>query len=128
MGKKNFSLSEVIYWNFFLNFLNISEDRLKWLSLWYIYQISPQDLQACIEQDFPVGSELTPLEREREAHQAFADVRCQVYIGRQEYFTQIDEKLEAGIGEPMVLLGESGIYIMSRKLILGKSGIHIVIL
>lgn len=51
-----------------------------------------------------------------------------MYIGRQEYFTQIDEKLEAGIGEPMVLLGESGMYIMSHKLIMGKSGIHIVIL
>lgn len=51
-----------------------------------------------------------------------------MYIGRQEYFTQIDEKLEAGIGEPMVLLGESGMFVISRKLIMGKSGIHIVIL
>ncbi|KAJ8300745.1 hypothetical protein KUTeg_022264 [Tegillarca granosa] len=67
-----------------------------------------KDLQWCVEQDFPAGTELTPLEREREAHQAFADARCRVYIGRQEYFVSIDENLKKGSNQPFVLLGESG--------------------
>ncbi|XP_061175870.1 uncharacterized protein LOC133184810 [Saccostrea echinata] len=73
-----------------------------------VSQMIKEDLQVCIDEDFPIGSELTPLEREREAHQAFADVRCQVYIGREEYFTEIDSNMEKGINQPMVLLGESG--------------------
>ena len=61
-----------------------------------------------IDQDFPKGTELTPLERERDAHNAFAEIRCQVYIGREEYFTTIMERVEKENTQPLVLLGESG--------------------
>lgn len=67
-----------------------------------------QDLEWCIEQDFPRGTELTPLEREKEAHIAFADVRRRVYIGRGEYFAQIDNFMMTHQKEPLVILGESG--------------------
>ncbi|KAK3101549.1 hypothetical protein FSP39_004391 [Pinctada imbricata] len=67
-----------------------------------------KDLMWSIDQDFPIGTELTPLEREREAHEAFAEVRCQVYIGREEYFTTITENMEKKLKQPFVLLGESG--------------------
>jgi len=74
------------------------------------YSLSPslQDLSWCVDQDFPPGTELTPLEREREAHQAFADARRRVYIGREEYFTQIDDYMAKRNTQPLVLLGESG--------------------
>lgn len=62
---------------------------------------------------FPKGTELTKLELQREAHEAFASVRCQVYIGRQEYFTEINKHREEGINQPFVLLGESGKYSVS---------------
>ena len=81
----------------------------------FIYLLCLQDLQTCIEEDFPLGTELTPLEREREAHQAFADARCQVYIGREDYFTQINAELDKDINQPMVLLGESGTIVKKRK-------------
>ena len=61
-----------------------------------------------MDQDFPTGSELSPLEREREAHLAFADARRRVYIGREEYFTEIDAYMAEHRTQPLVLLGESG--------------------
>lgn len=67
-----------------------------------------QDLEWCVEQDFPKGTELSPLEREREAHVAFADARRRVYIGRQEYFAKIDEFMGEHRKIPLVILGESG--------------------
>ena len=71
----------------------------------YLFQ---KDLQWCVDQDFPIGTELTPLERERDAHQAFADVRCRVYIGRDDYFTSISAAKDKKEKQPYVLLGESG--------------------
>ena len=67
-----------------------------------------QDLEMCLDRDFPKGTELTPLEREHEAHVAFADARCRVYIGREEYFTQIDQYMKQHAKYPLVILGESG--------------------
>ena len=67
-----------------------------------------QDLSQCIEADFPKGTELTKLEQQREAHGAFAAARCRVYIGREQYFTDIDYNKNKGIDQPFVLLGESG--------------------
>ena len=49
-----------------------------------------QDLMKCINEDFPAGTNLSHLEREQEAHDAFAEARRRVYIGRQEYFDYID--------------------------------------
>lgn len=67
-----------------------------------------QDLKKCIDTDFPVGSEPSALEREMEAHRAFADVRCRVYIGRQEYFQKIEDYFSTHKAHPLVILGESG--------------------
>ena len=47
-------------------------------------------LMKCINEDFPAGTNLSHLEREQEAHDAFAEARRRVYIGRQEYFDYID--------------------------------------
>ncbi|XP_070541009.1 uncharacterized protein [Ptychodera flava] len=67
-----------------------------------------KDLEKCVIEDFPVGTDLTVLEREREAHLAFAEARRRVYIGRQEYFDQINEIMTEGQDKPLVILGESG--------------------
>ena len=62
-----------------------------------------------MDQDFPLGTELSALERESEAHTAFADARRRVYIGREDYFKSIDEKMNSGLNTPFVILGESGV-------------------
>ncbi|XP_069101362.1 uncharacterized protein [Argopecten irradians] len=67
-----------------------------------------EDLEYCVNEDFPIGTELTPLEREQEAHQAFGDARTQVYIGREQYFTDINKVMAEENDQPFVLLGESG--------------------
>jgi hypothetical protein len=66
-----------------------------------------EDLWEVIDKRFPQDTVPTPLERERMDHEAFAAVRTKVYIGRQEYFRQLDEHA-AGEDPPLVLLGESG--------------------
>lgn len=65
-------------------------------------------MERCIDEDFPKGTELTKLEQQREAHTAFAEARCRVYIGRQEYFNNINKNRAKEISQPFVLLGESG--------------------
>ncbi len=40
-------------------------------------------------------------------HEAFANARTKVYIGREEYFKRIDEHVQSN-DLPLVLLGESG--------------------
>ncbi|XP_064632184.1 uncharacterized protein LOC135490720 isoform X2 [Lineus longissimus] len=67
-----------------------------------------EDLQNCIEDDFPAGTQLTRLQQEKESHDAFADARRHVYIGKEEYFTSIDAQVETFTGAPFVILGESG--------------------
>ena len=67
-----------------------------------------QDLQWCIDQDFPEGTQLTPLEREREAHTAFAEARRRVYIGGTEYFKAIDEYMSEHHSKPLCIFGNSG--------------------
>ena len=62
-----------------------------------------------MDEDFPPGTELTQLQREHDAHAAFAEARQRVYIGRGEYFTNIDKAVEEHTGIPFVILGESGI-------------------
>ncbi|XP_078619476.1 uncharacterized protein LOC144886633 isoform X1 [Branchiostoma floridae x Branchiostoma japonicum] len=67
-----------------------------------------EDLQRCVDEDFPLGTELTPMQREREHHMAFAEARRRVYIGRQEYFDKIDAFMAGNNTTPLVLVGESG--------------------
>ena len=65
------------------------------------------DLWMAIDHEFPAGSEPEPLNREAAAHQAFAESRARVYVGRREYFERIDRHVNS-IEPPLVLLGESG--------------------
>ncbi|KAL5013818.1 hypothetical protein ScPMuIL_008088 [Solemya velum] len=73
-----------------------------------VSEMIKKDLEWSINEDFPKGTELTPLEREREAHQAFADARCRVYIGGENYFAEINKTCDSGLSKPYVILGESG--------------------
>jgi tetratricopeptide (TPR) repeat protein len=66
-----------------------------------------KDMTAVIDMLFPEGAEPDPLEREMLDHEAFAESRCGAYIGREEYFKQLDEHAD-GAGPPLVVLGESG--------------------
>ena len=48
------------------------------------------------------------MEREKEAHVAFAEARRRVYIGREEYFKKISDYMKEDQEKPLVILGESG--------------------
>ena len=71
-----------------------------------------KDLTALIDRLFPEGSQPDPLDREAAEHEAFARSRLGVYIGRPEYFQQLDAFAQAptqhaqGLG--LVVRGESG--------------------
>ena len=66
-----------------------------------------QDLWKAIDKDFPTGSEPSPLEIEERKHESFAQARRSVYIGRREYFKQLDDHVHKE-SIPLVILGESG--------------------
>jgi len=66
-----------------------------------------QDLKAVIESVFPEGSQPNLLEREAVEHEAFAQSRTRVHIGRQSYFNRMDTHARSN-GQPLVILGESG--------------------
>ncbi|XP_076109505.1 uncharacterized protein LOC143078527 [Mytilus galloprovincialis] len=73
-----------------------------------VSELIKQDLKGCVDQEFPIGSELTKLEQQGEAHAAFASQRCRVYIGNQNYFTEINKHRSQNISQPFIILGESG--------------------
>src|SRR5208282_3402150 len=66
------------------------------------------DLTAVIDKLFPEGSQPDPLDREAMDHEAYAQSRERVYIGRQEYFDRLDTHAAANDTQPLVILGESG--------------------
>ncbi|THJ18173.1 MAG: DUF4062 domain-containing protein [Nitrospira sp. CG24B] len=66
-----------------------------------------EDFTALIDDQFPEGSQLDPLDQEALEHAAFAQSRARVYIGRQEYFERLDTHV-TGEGPPLIVLGESG--------------------
>ncbi|MDQ2974881.1 MAG: DUF4062 domain-containing protein [Acidobacteriota bacterium] len=70
-------------------------------------QLVLEDFTILIEQLFPQGSEPDPLDRDAQDHEAFAQSRAGVYIGRQGYFDRLNEQAR-GDRLPLVLLGESG--------------------
>jgi len=70
-------------------------------------QLVLEDLTKIIEELYPKDETPDPLDREAAEHEAFAQSRARVYIGRQEYFDRLDEHA-AGDGPPLVVLGESG--------------------
>lgn len=65
------------------------------------------DLWAAIDKRFPETETPSALEQERLEHEAFAEVRRKVYIGRQEYYDALNGYVRSD-GPPLVLLGESG--------------------
>ena len=66
-----------------------------------------KDLTRIIEELYPEGSQLIPLDREENDHEIFALSRAKVYIGRQTYFDQLDAYARSD-GMPVVIVGESG--------------------
>ncbi len=67
-----------------------------------------KDFSESIDTLYPAGAEPDPLDRDALDHEAFAQSRARVYIGRQEYFNRLDEHAESDC-PPLVVLGESGI-------------------
>ncbi len=66
------------------------------------------DLTVVIDRLFPEGSEPDPLDREALDHEAYAQSRRRVYIGRPEYFARLDAHADGTGDQPLVILGESG--------------------
>lgn len=66
------------------------------------------DLQALIERLFPAAAAPGPLERESTAHEAFAESRVRVYIGRPSDLDGLDAHAD-GEGPPLTVVGESGL-------------------
>ncbi len=66
------------------------------------------DLTKVINENWPEGSQPDPLDREAMDHEAYAQSRERVYIGRQEYFERLDVHATANDNQPLVVLGESG--------------------
>ena len=81
-------------------------------------QLVLRDLTGVINQLFPEGSQLDPLDREAAEHEAYARSRAVVevrpgefsgvYVGRKEYLERLDAHAQ-GDGPPLVGLGESGV-------------------
>ena len=66
-----------------------------------------EQLKDAITIQFP-AEEIPDIEtREARDHEAFAEVRRRTYIGRPEYIETVNRHV-SGIGEPLVLLGDSG--------------------
>jgi tetratricopeptide (TPR) repeat protein len=70
-------------------------------------QLVLEDLTRIINDLYPEGAEPAPLDREAAEHEAFAQSRTRVYIGRREYFDRLNAHA-AGDGPPLVILGEPG--------------------
>ncbi|MGA9130784.1 MAG: AAA family ATPase, partial [Candidatus Sulfotelmatobacter sp.] len=66
------------------------------------------DLTKVINDNWPEGSQPDPLDRDAMDHEAYAQSRERVYIGRQEYFDRLDTHAAASDTQPLVILGESG--------------------
>ena len=66
-----------------------------------------EDLWSLIQRDFPDQNRPTPWELEAGEHEAYAQSRRGVYIGRDEYFIELDDAAMED-GPPLVVTGESG--------------------
>jgi tetratricopeptide (TPR) repeat protein len=66
------------------------------------------DLKSIIDRLYPQGSQIDPLDREATEHEAFAQSRARIYIGRQAYYDRLDEHAH-GEGLPLAIVGESGL-------------------
>ena len=66
-----------------------------------------EDLWKIIDEEYPAGSRLGPLDQEIIDHEQFAESRRRVYIGREEYFQRLDHHVQSD-NQPLVITGESG--------------------
>jgi len=66
-----------------------------------------RDLTDVVNHLYPADERPDPLDRDALDHEAFAESRAKVYIGRGAYFDYLDEHAR-GDGPPLVVLGESG--------------------
>ncbi len=66
-----------------------------------------EDLTRVISTRYPPDDKISPLDRDALDHEAFAQSRSQVYIGRDEYFNSLDKHILSN-EPPLVILGESG--------------------
>jgi nephrocystin-3 len=66
------------------------------------------DLVAVLDRDWPQKKELTPLESEQLAHEAYALNRTQAYIANPDYFRHFEEFI-SGDGAPLLVWGKSGL-------------------
>ncbi|MFH0953774.1 MAG: tetratricopeptide repeat protein [Verrucomicrobiota bacterium] len=71
-------------------------------------ELVKQDLIEVVDQLYPPGEELDPLDREAMEHEAYAESRAKVYIGRQAYFDRLDAHAGSAGDQPLVVLGDSG--------------------
>ncbi|KAH3766478.1 tetratricopeptide repeat protein [Pelomyxa schiedti] len=71
-----------------------------------------KQLMALIDRDFPEADRPTPLEKEREVHNAFAQSRARVYVGGEHYMFQINcflaSQAQNQHPSPIVIVGNSG--------------------
>jgi nephrocystin-3 len=67
-----------------------------------------RDLRRVINEHWPEGSQPDPLDCEAMDHEAYAQSRRRVYIGRPEYFAELDAHADGTGDQPLVVLGESG--------------------
>eukprot|EP01114_Cavostelium_apophysatum_P020769 TRINITY_DN704_c1_g1_i1.p1 TRINITY_DN704_c1_g1~~TRINITY_DN704_c1_g1_i1.p1 ORF type:complete len:1493 (-),score=434.68 TRINITY_DN704_c1_g1_i1:288-4766(-) len=68
-----------------------------------------EDLAFYINQNYPKGSELSPLENERFRHTAFAKSVTRVYLPTEKNFVALDRFASQSGSTPLILLGESGV-------------------
>jgi uncharacterized protein DUF4062/AAA ATPase-like protein len=66
-----------------------------------------RDLTEIIERLYPIDEVPDPLDREALDHDAFAESRAKVYIGRQAQLDRLDQHARSD-GLPLMVLGESG--------------------
>jgi tetratricopeptide (TPR) repeat protein len=66
-----------------------------------------QDLTKFIDVLYPPDQKIDPLDRDALDHEAYAQSRSQVYIGREAYFDRLNKHTQS-TDPPLVILGESG--------------------
>ncbi len=67
-----------------------------------------QDILTILDRDFPKKAELTPLERERIEHEAYARNRRQSYVANPAYYDAFVRHVMSD-GPPLIIWGKSGL-------------------
>lgn len=72
-------------------------------------RILTNDLMKMLDEDFSLSETPSPLERERQAHEAFADSRCRIYTSRPASFSSLNSHLLNPASGPIVVVGDAGV-------------------